>query len=117
MDRIPVTDCDFGDGSIEAKLLGQDFDLSLHQAKTPNEIIAAGERAVGLFVEWAPIDASILDALPSVRAIARYGIGLDNIDLVAARERGVAVSNVDDYCVDEVALHAASCVFAANRRL
>jgi D-3-phosphoglycerate dehydrogenase len=115
--RIAITDCDFGDGEIEAMLLGQEFDLSKHQAKTHDEVVAAGEGAVGLFVQWARIDASILDALPSVRAIVRYGIGLDNIDMVAARERGVSVSNVDDYCIDEVALHAASCVVAANRRL
>ena len=116
MARIAITDCDFGDGEIEAMLLGEDFDLSVHQAKTRDEVIAAGEGAVGLFVQWARIDATVLDALPSVRAIVRYGIGLDNIDLEAARARGVSVSNVDDYCIDEVALHAAGCVVAANRR-
>jgi D-3-phosphoglycerate dehydrogenase len=115
--RIAITDCDFGDGEIETMLLGEDFEVSLHQAKTRDEVIAAGEGAVGLFVQWARIDSEVLDALPSVKAIVRYGIGLDNIDLEAARARGVSVSNVDDYCINEVALHAASCVVAANRGL
>ncbi|CAN5346367.1 C-terminal binding protein [soil metagenome] len=117
MARIVITDCDFGSGDIEAEILGDTVDLAVFQAKTADDVIAAGQGARGLFVQWARIDATILDALPDLRAIVRYGIGLDNIDLDAARERGIAVSNVDDYCIDEVATHAASAIVAASRRL
>jgi len=51
------------------------------------------------------LDAARLAALPRCRAIVRYGMGYDNVDLAAARERGMTVAIVRDYCVDEVAEH------------
>lgn len=117
MTRIAITDCDFGDGDIEASVLGDRFEVVKFQAANAQEVIAASHDAEGLFVQWARIDETVLRELPSLRAIVRYGIGLDNIDLVAANNYGVAVSNVDDYCIDEVANHAASKIVAGSRRL
>ncbi len=56
-------------------------------------------------------------SLPRLRAIVRYGVGLDNIDLEAADERGLIVRNVANYCIDEVADHALAFIVSANRRL
>lgn len=117
MALISITDCDFGDGDIEATILGDDFDVVKFQATTAQEVIAAGQGAQGLFVQWARVDEEVLSALPDLKAIVRYGIGLDNIDLDAARRNRVAVTNVDDYCIDEVATHAASAIVAGSRRL
>ena len=49
--------------------------------------------------------------------MARYGIGADNVDLAAAARRGVVVTNVPDYSVEEVAVHALCLVLALTRRL
>src|SRR4051812_28312351 len=52
-----------------------------------------------------------------VRVIVRYGIGVDNVDLQAARERGIPVCNVPDYCIDEVADHTLAFLLAATRQV
>jgi len=51
------------------------------------------------------------------RAIVRYGIGVDNIDLDAARERGIPVCNVPDYCIDEVADQTLAFILATTRQV
>jgi D-3-phosphoglycerate dehydrogenase len=61
--------------------------------------------------------ASIAALAPSVRIIGRSGIGLDAIDLEAARARGIAVFHTPDYCTTEVADHAAALILALARRL
>src|SRR5690606_1358539 len=67
--------------------------------------------------QWAPVNAEVIAALKHCRVIVRYGIGVDNVDLAAARARGIAVCNVPDYGVDEVAEHAVSLALALARQL
>lgn len=115
--RVTITDSNLGDSSIERAVLADDFELSLHDAKTEDAVLAVARDAEGLLVQWAPITERVLAGLPRLRAVVRYGIGLDNIDLDAARSRGVRVSNVDDYCLAEVADHSVAAIYAHNRRL
>lgn len=117
MRRIVITDTNLGDGSHERAELGDQYEVTVADVLTEDGVIAAAADADGLLVQWAPITDRVLAALPSLQAIVRYGIGLDNIDVDAARRRGVAVSNVDDYCIAEVADHAAAAIYAHNRRL
>lgn len=115
--KIVITDTNLGDGSLERAVLDDEFDVALTQALTEDAVIEAAAGADGLLVQWAPITDRVLAELPGLTAIVRYGIGLDNIDVEAARRRGVAVSNVDDYCLAEVADHAVAALYAHNRRL
>jgi D-3-phosphoglycerate dehydrogenase len=57
-------------------------------------VLAAGAGAVALLVQYAPISAKVLEGLDRCQVVARYGAGLDVIDLCAARKRGVEVVNV-----------------------
>ena len=66
---------------------------------------------------FAPITASILRAAEKCQIAARYGIGFDNIDRKVASELGIVLTNVPDYCVDEVADHAMTMLLAYNREL
>ncbi|MHB1006743.1 MAG: C-terminal binding protein [Chloroflexota bacterium] len=66
---------------------------------------------------FAKVPRSVVEAGPGVRIIARYGIGVDNIDVAAATERGIVVTNVPAYCIDEVSDHAMSLVLALGRKL
>lgn len=50
-------------------------------------------------------------------AIVRYGIGVDNVDLDAARSRGIPVCNIPDYCIDEVADHTLAFILALTRQV
>ena len=94
-------------------------ELVLLSATTEEEIIraCAGARIIlteGLFT---PITRRVLEALPDCWAVGRYGIGVDNIDVEAATDCGIVVFNVADYCVEEVADHAAALVLACARRV
>lgn len=66
---------------------------------------------------WAPVTARVIDAADRCRHIARTGIGLDNIDVCRATERGILVTNVPDYCINEVAEHALALIFALARNI
>src|SRR5690606_30472818 len=63
------------------------------------------------------IDADRIDAMPKCKAVSRYGIGVDNVDLDHARKRGIPVGNVTSYCREEVALHALSMALSLMRGL
>lgn len=66
---------------------------------------------------WAPVTARVIDAAPNCRHICRTGIGLDNIDVPHATRKGVVVTNVPDYCIEEVAEHALAMIFALGRKI
>jgi D-3-phosphoglycerate dehydrogenase len=85
---------------------------------TPAEVAANTAGADGVLVTTNPLSRSLMEALaPSVRVIARAGVGLDAIDLEAAGERGIPVFHTPDYCVPEVATHTVALLLALNRRL
>lgn len=117
MSKVVIADTNLGDGSIEREVLTPQFELEIADVKTEAEVIAVAGEADGLLVQWAPITDAVLAGLPNLKAIVRYGIGLDNINLEAAAARGVTVRNVDDYCLDEVADHSVAGIYAHNRRL
>src|SRR6185503_6624028 len=62
-------------------------------------------------------NANVVSALRKARAIVRYGIGVDNVDLAKARERGIPVCNVPDYCIDEVADQTLAFILATTRQV
>jgi D-3-phosphoglycerate dehydrogenase len=63
------------------------------------------------------VDRALLAAMPALTAVVRQGVGVDNIDIPAATERGIVVCNVSDYCVEEVAVHALACALSLMRKL
>ncbi len=74
-------------------------------------------RADALLVREARIDRAVIERAPRLRAIVRYGIGVDNVDLEAARERRIYVANTPGYGVDEVSTHALALLLAVARRV
>lgn len=84
---------------------------------TEDDVIRAGRDARVLLVQWAPITRRVLEALPRLGLVVRYGVGLDNIDLEAAADLDIAVSHAPDYCVEEVAEHTLALLLALQRRL
>src|SRR5258705_9830178 len=61
---------------------------------------------------WAPVSTRAIEQLTNLRIVARMGVGLDNIAVAAATKRGAWVTNVPDYCVEEVSDHAIAAVMA-----
>jgi D-3-phosphoglycerate dehydrogenase len=73
-----------------------------------------GDDVVGL-VSWAPVTASDLERLGSLRVVATPSVGVDHVDVETATRRGVWVCHVPDYCVDEMADHALALLLALVR--
>lgn len=105
--RVVITDCDH-DAIAEERAVAVErkLDLELFQCRSEDDVIAAASDADAIVVQYAPITARVLDALPRLRAIGRYGVGVDTVDVAAATARGVAVCNVPDYGTEDVSDHA-----------
>jgi D-3-phosphoglycerate dehydrogenase len=115
---VSLTDQVFPTIDVERAILSSiDATLEVLTQATPEVIRAEAAQADALLTTYAPIDAETLASLERCRIISRYGIGVDNIDLEAARARGVVVTNVPDYCVEEVADHTLALLLAAVRKI
>jgi D-3-phosphoglycerate dehydrogenase len=66
---------------------------------------------------FAQVTGKVLEAATKCKIAARYGIGVDNLDIPKATELGMVVTNVPDYCMDEVTDHALGMILSLNRRL
>ena len=66
---------------------------------------------------FAQVTGQVLESATNCKIAARYGIGVDNVDIPKATELGIVVTNVPDYCMDEVTDHALGMILALNRRL
>jgi D-3-phosphoglycerate dehydrogenase len=116
MSRIVITDCDQGTVEIERGVFeAAGHTVSWETCRTPEDVIRTGDGAAALLVQYVPITAEVMDALPDVRVLGRYGVSVDNFDLPAAAERGIRVVNVPDYCIDEVADHTIALILALAR--
>ena len=116
--KVLLTDGPFSDISIEREILGK-IGATLLRApgSSINEIAGLAADADALLVCWADIPAKLISELKCCRFISLYTAGFNNVDLVAAAEAGIAVSNNPGYCTDEVATHALSLLLACHRRL
>jgi D-3-phosphoglycerate dehydrogenase len=113
---VVITDCDHGDVDPERAVMdGHDVELRVLACRTPEEVADQAGDADVLITQYVPITAAALDALPRCRLVVRYGVGVDNVDLQAATERGVWVANVPDYGRDEVADHTLALAMAQLR--
>ncbi len=93
-------------------------ELILATCASEADVIEQARDAEIVLVSWCKfVTPAVMDALPKVRLIGRWGVGYDMIDAEAATERGIAVVNTPTYCGDEVAEHAIALLFAIGRRL
>lgn len=81
------------------------------------EIIDLVGDADGVITQFAPVTAAVIGAMRKARVIVRYGIGVDNVDLDAARARGIPVCNIPTYCIDEVADHTLALLLGLTRQI
>jgi len=115
--RVVLTDQVFPDVELERAMLGEiDAELVVPEGDRA-AVLDAAAGADALLNTYLPLAADDIAGLGRCRVIARYGIGVDNLDLDAARRAGIVVTNVPDYCVEEVAAHTLALILAAVRRL
>ena len=117
--KVIVTDHVFQDFDQEREILGGvGAELEVQTCTTVDELIPHLAGVHGILNTYLPgIDARVFDAAPDVKAVVRYGIGIDTIDIREATVRGIVVANVPDYCVDEVADHALAHFLCLARKI
>jgi len=83
----------------------------------PETILGVARDADALLTTYAKITGDMIRQMKRCRIISRFGIGVDNVDIGAATERGIVVTRVPDYCIDEVSDHAMALLLALVRKI
>jgi D-3-phosphoglycerate dehydrogenase len=86
-------------------------------AATEGEVVAAAKDTDIILTRYAQMSRSVVEKLPKLQAIIRYGIGYDTIDVDAATDNKVIVVNVPDFCYEEVSNHALGMLLMLTRKL
>ena len=118
MPTVAITDYSFPDLELERSILSADgFELRSGNDKEIPALQMLVAEADAVITQFAPINADVIGAMQRAKVIVRYGIGYDNVDVLAARERGIPVCNVPDYCIDEVADHTLAFILGVTRQV
>jgi D-3-phosphoglycerate dehydrogenase / 2-oxoglutarate reductase len=115
--KVVVSDQVFPTVDLERELLaGIDAELFVAEGPMEQVLEVAGD-ADAILNTYLPWDGPAIERLTNCKIIARYGIGFDNVDLEAAAARGIVVTNVPDYSVEEVATHALALILGLIRKV
>ncbi|HET9664260.1 MAG TPA: C-terminal binding protein [Burkholderiales bacterium] len=113
-----ITDFDYGDNDIERAILEPaGIRVIALQAKSEDELLAPARDCDAIMNQYARVGARTIAAMTRCKVIARYGVGVDIVDVEAATKRGILVTNVRDYCTEEVADHAIALWLTLARKL
>ena len=116
--KVVLTDYVWESLDVEMKTLGDLADLVPMKTKKPEEFLGEAADCDALLNTYAgPITAEVMARMPKCRIIARYGIGVDTIDLEAATQAGIIVTNNPSYCIEEVAEHTMALLLACARKV
>jgi len=115
--KVVVSDQVFPSVDVERGLLA-DIDAELVVASGDvDSVLGIASDADAILNTYLPWSADSIARLSRCKIIARYGIGFDNVDLKAAADAGIVVTNVPDYSVEEVATHALALILASLRKV
>jgi D-3-phosphoglycerate dehydrogenase len=116
--KVVLTDYVWESLDVEKNTLAGVAELVPLQTKKPDEFIEQAADCDALLNTYAgPITADVMGRMPKCRIIARYGIGVDTIDLDAATAAGIIVTNNPTYCIEEVAEHTMSLLLTCARKV
>lgn len=120
--KVLLTDYAWPDTRIEADIVGRaGLELVAGPARAGNaeeiETLALRHQPAAIMTNWAPVSARAIEGCPDLRIVARLGVGLDNIAVDVATARGIWITNVPDYCVEEVSDHVLAMLLAWTRGL
>lgn len=121
-DTVLLTDYAWPDDSVERAIIESSGLRLISGPASPAsaasiEALVREHRPAGILTCWASVSATAIAASPALKIVARLGVGLDNIAVEAATARNVLVTNVPDYCVEEVSDHAIGFALAWTRGL
>ena len=114
--KIVITDDRFGH-SNEERAVFPDAELIIANCRNEEELIRACAGVDGILLNQAHMTGRVIKTLDRCRVISRYGIGYDNVDIRAAEEAGIWVTNVPGYCTEEVAEHTLGLLLSCVRAI
>ena len=114
--KVLVTDYAWPSLDVERQLLaGVGAALIVAETGEEAELIQLAPESDSILTCWKPVTAAVLKAAPHCLMVSRYGVGLDNIDVAQATELGMLVTNVPDFCFEEVSDHTMALLLACAR--
>jgi D-3-phosphoglycerate dehydrogenase / 2-oxoglutarate reductase len=114
IDALPM----FAPFSYEQETLARaGVELRVAECRTTEDVPAYSQGAEVIMSMMLPITRDLLAALPDCRLVMRWAVGYNTVDVDAATELGVAVTNCPTWCTEEVADHAAALILAARRNI
>jgi D-3-phosphoglycerate dehydrogenase len=118
-ETVVIADYDYGDVDIERAIVeSAGLRLEAAHCKTGDDVVDAARDADAIIAQYATVGARAISELTRCQVIARYGTGVDIVDVDAATRHGILVTNVpNDWCKDEVADHAMALLLAAARKI
>jgi D-3-phosphoglycerate dehydrogenase len=115
--KVVISDAQFPTQDPERRTLGDIADLMVAPGTSPEALIAAARDADAVINTYAKLPAEVLRGLAKCRIVARTGIGVDTVDMPTATALGIIVTNVPDYCIDEVSDHALALILSLTRKV
>jgi D-3-phosphoglycerate dehydrogenase len=118
--KVLLTDYEFDHLLYEEDVFkesGLDIEFIKSQCKTEVEVIEQAKQADAILNQYAPVTRRVIESLDNTKVISRYGVGVNTIDLDAAKEKGITVANVPDYGMEEVSNHALALLLSWARKV
>jgi len=115
--KVVLTDAPYSDLGYEEKHLSNIADLYKFSCRSEEELILNCADADALLVTYASINRRVINNLKKCQVISVYAIGVDMVDVQAATEAGIPVTNVPGYCIEEVCDHAMALLLTAARKI
>ncbi|QGQ46155.1 C-terminal binding protein [Metabacillus sediminilitoris] len=118
--KVILTDYEFENLQYEEEVFqnsGLDIEFIKVQCKTEEEVIEHAKDADAILNQYAPVSRRVIESLQNTKIISRYGVGVNTIDLDAAKEKRITVANVPDYGMEEVSNHALALLLSWARKV
>lgn len=116
--KVVVSDCSWNNYDVEIETLKKEIpgvEVGTAQVQTEEDILKYCKDADAVMSEYGPYTRKVLEQLPNLKIISNSAMGVDNIDLEACKDLGIAVANVPRYCIHEVAEHIAALILSMLR--
>jgi D-3-phosphoglycerate dehydrogenase len=118
MHKIVIADCDHDNIDIELEVFAKNgLSCQWRKCISEDEVISGCADAGVLLIQYAKISRRVMQELPNLKQVVRYGVGYDTVDIAAAKELGITVCNIPDYGTNEVADQAMAHTLCLLRKL
>jgi D-3-phosphoglycerate dehydrogenase len=116
--KFLITDYQTPDTNLERRMIEDaGHQVIVAQCQTPEDVIQAGHGADAMIASYAPITHDVFENLPNIQCVSTLGVGVDHVDIEAARNKGIWVANVPDSNFTEVASTALAMTLSLVRHL